>query len=116
MSETSRPRSGGSYRTWPGDLPLSRHYAAARRATRRRPLGEPPLVVTTHAITSFAKDPPVPRESSLGRERALARRTTLRATRADQACVPSGRQRHYTNPRAPVKHLIGKFAENSEHR
>jgi hypothetical protein len=31
--------------------------AAARRATRRLPLGEPPLVVTTHAITSYSIGP-----------------------------------------------------------
>jgi hypothetical protein len=32
--------------------------AAARRATRRLPLGEPPLVITTHAITSFRSSHP----------------------------------------------------------
>ena len=32
--------------------------AAARRATRRLPLGEPPLVVTTHAITSLRQSHP----------------------------------------------------------
>ncbi len=34
--------------------------AAARRATRRLPLGEPPLVITTHAITSFRSSLPDP--------------------------------------------------------
>ena len=34
--------------------------AAARRATRRLPLGEPPLVITTHAITSFRSSHPDP--------------------------------------------------------
>ena len=34
--------------------------AAARRATRRLPLGEPPLVITTHAITSFRSSHPEP--------------------------------------------------------
>ena len=34
--------------------------AAARRATRRLPLGEPPLVITTHAITSFRSSLPEP--------------------------------------------------------
>jgi len=34
--------------------------AAARRATRRLPLGEPPLVITTHAITSFRSSLPGP--------------------------------------------------------
>ena len=33
-------------------------HAAARRATRRLPLGEPPLVITTHAITSFRSSHP----------------------------------------------------------
>jgi hypothetical protein len=33
-------------------------HAAARRATRRLPLGEPPLVITTHAITSFRSSLP----------------------------------------------------------
>ena len=33
-------------------------HAAARRATRRRPLGEPLLVITTHAITSFRSSLP----------------------------------------------------------
>ena len=32
----------------------------ARRATRRLPLGEPPLVITTHAITSFRSSLPEP--------------------------------------------------------
>src|SRR5271166_4199273 len=32
--------------------------AAARRATRRLPLGEPLLVITTHAITSFRSSHP----------------------------------------------------------
>ena len=59
------------------DLLRSAEDAAARRATRRLPLGEPPLVVTTHAITSFSiRTFPVPRESSLERERALSRRAT----------------------------------------
>jgi hypothetical protein len=35
-------------------------HAAARRATRRLPLGEPPLVITTHAITSFRSSLPAP--------------------------------------------------------
>src|SRR5271166_1797128 len=35
-------------------------YAAARQATRRLPLGEPPLVITTHAITSFRSSHPDP--------------------------------------------------------
>ena len=51
--------------------------AAARRATRRLPLGEPPLVITTHAITSFRSSHPDPAESSLGRFRALVRRATV---------------------------------------
>jgi hypothetical protein len=34
--------------------------AAAGRATRRLPLGEPPLVLTTHAITSFRSSLPEP--------------------------------------------------------
>ena len=34
--------------------------AAARRATRRLPLGEPPLVITTHAITPFRSSHPDP--------------------------------------------------------
>ena len=34
--------------------------AAARRATRRLPLGEPLLVITTHAITSFRSSHPDP--------------------------------------------------------
>lgn len=46
--------AGARCRSSPGcNLPLSRLYAAARRATRRLPLGEPPLVITTHSITSF---------------------------------------------------------------
>ena len=45
--------------------------AAARRATRRLPLGEPPLVVTNHAITSYSiRAFPVPRESSLEQDGA----------------------------------------------
>lgn len=39
--------------------------AAARRATRRPPLGKPPLVMTTHAITSFRSSLPKPHETSL---------------------------------------------------
>ena len=35
-------------------------HAAARRATRRLPLGEPLLVITTHAITSFRSSLPGP--------------------------------------------------------
>jgi len=34
--------------------------AAARQATRRLPSGEPPLVITTHAITSFRSSHPDP--------------------------------------------------------
>ncbi len=34
--------------------------AAARRATRRLPLGEPPLVITTHSITSYTIGPSRP--------------------------------------------------------
>ncbi len=52
-------------------------HAAARRATRRLPLGEPPLVITTHAITSFRSSHPDPPETSLERHRALVRRTTV---------------------------------------
>ena len=45
-------------RTWP--IRIGQKDAAARRATRRLPLGEPPLVVTTHAITSFVLRHPGP--------------------------------------------------------
>src|SRR5262249_35410873 len=37
----------------PGHICDQSQNAAARRATRRLPLGEPPLVITTHAITSL---------------------------------------------------------------
>ena len=64
--------------------------AAARRATRRLPLGEPPLVITTHAITSFREDPPVPLETSLERERASVRRATVaRHESRPNVCVRS---------------------------
>src|SRR5262249_55407127 len=48
---------------------------------------EPPLVITTHAITSFRQDIPVPRESSLERKRASSPSYHARTTRANPACV-----------------------------
>jgi hypothetical protein len=60
-SNQARPERIG-----PGHICVQTKDAAARRATRRLPLGEPPLVVTTHAITSYTTRVfPVPRESSL---------------------------------------------------
>ena len=50
--EPARPRLEGPDLADP-DRKAMVKSAAARRATRRLPLGEPPLVITTHAITSF---------------------------------------------------------------
>ena len=46
--------------------------AAARRATRQPPLGEPPLVVTTHAVTSFTTRFPLSRGSPASSESGLS--------------------------------------------
>src|SRR5262249_46967565 len=64
-SRTHGPRSRpGPKRSAPNLVDPNRKvmikHAAARRATRRLPLGEPPLVITTHAITSFRSSLPEP--------------------------------------------------------
>jgi hypothetical protein len=70
-------------RTW--SIPTVKLWskdAAARRATRRLPLGEPPLVVTTHAITSFTTRFPRSRGSPASSESGLSS-VALRETRPE---------------------------------
>src|SRR4051794_2114385 len=79
--------------------------AAARRATRRLPLGEPPLVVTTHAITSFTISHPGPAgvqpRTGAGSSPSYHDRTTRKSARW---CAP-GRHPYYSNPRVPINRL-----------
>ena len=62
--EFTRKSNQARYLMEPGPVKPNRKVmvknAAARRATRRLPLGEPPLVITTHAITSFRSSHPDP--------------------------------------------------------
>src|SRR5271165_4595321 len=62
--EITRKSNQARYLLEPGPVKPNRKVmvknAAARRATRRLPLGEPPLVITTHAITSFRSSHPDP--------------------------------------------------------
>ena len=51
---TFESKPARSDRIGPGRAESQTSMRLARRATRRLPLGEPPLVVTTHAITSFS--------------------------------------------------------------
>ena len=62
--EITRKSNQARYLLEPGPVKPNRKVmvknAAARRATRRLPLGEPPLVITTHAITPFRSSHPDP--------------------------------------------------------
>src|SRR4029077_15534426 len=79
-------------KTW--SIPTVRFWsrsAAARRATRRLPLGEPPLVITTHAITSFRSSHP-----ELARDQPRARTGSSpschgRTTRKPAVCFTKSR-------------------------
>ena len=79
-------------KTW--SIPTVRLWsrdAAARRATRRLPLGEPPLVITTHAITSFRSSHP-----ELTRDQPRARSGSspschVRTTRKPAVCCTKSR-------------------------
>jgi hypothetical protein len=69
----------------------------ARRATRQSPLGEPPLVITTHVITSFMPRHP----GSAGvQPRAEAGSSPSRHDSRDPnrpgGCAAQGRQRNYS--------------------
>src|SRR5438270_12859696 len=59
----------------------------ARRATRRLPLGEPPLVVTTHVITSFTLSLPGPAGVQPRAEAGSSPSYHARTPRAGPACV-----------------------------
>lgn len=82
-------------RTWPGEQ--SKKGAAARRATRRLPLGEPPLVLSTHSITSFTisllGSAGVQPRAEASFSPSYHARTTRKSTRL---CDP-GRHLHYIN-------------------
>ena len=79
-------------RTW--SIPTVRLWsrdAAARRATRRLPLGEPPLVITTHAITSFRSSHP---ELARDQPRASSGSSPschVRTTRKPAVCLTKSR-------------------------
>ena len=74
---------GGVHRTRPNySRDREKRLRLARRATRQPPLGEPPLVLTTHSITSFTL-----RHPGLAGVQPRARAGSSRTHHV--ACVPS---------------------------
>src|SRR5271166_2321479 len=91
--------------------------AAARRATRRLPLGEPPLVITTHAITSFRSSHPDPRETSLARFRALVRRATVaRPESRPSVCLARNDRNTLASQSRGINRLARRSPERAECR
>ena len=84
--------------------------AAAGRATRRLPLGEPPLVITTHAITSFRSSLPEPAgdqpRAGSGSSPSRHGSTTRKSVRRCVECLD--RHRYFIHPRGRDQQAIQK--------
>jgi hypothetical protein len=84
--------------------------AAAGRATRRLPLGKPPLVITTHAITSFRSSLPEPTgdqpRAGSGSSPSRHGSTTRKSVRRCVSCLD--RQRYFIQRHGRVQQSKSK--------